>query len=145
MINRLKVLFYLLFHWPGCVMHYSNSWFSKPKYSLFIFNLIPLIIIPYSASSPDRAGCIHRLVEMNSVYEIWEMLGIVFKIIFCGFREIIVQHSIPLFLTVQCFLLFYMNLSKIQQRLVAMFLIRKRKLRTIPSPPSKCRSCTYQL
>jgi len=51
----------------------------------------------------------------------------------------------PLFTTVQCFLLFYVNLSKIQQRLVVMFLMRKCKLRTIPSPPSKCRSCTSQL
>ena len=30
-----KIMFYSLFHWHGCVIHYS--WFSKPKCSLFIF------------------------------------------------------------------------------------------------------------
>ena len=49
-----KQLFYSLFHWYGCVIHYSC--FSKHKYSLFIFYLIPLLIIYYSASTPELIG-----------------------------------------------------------------------------------------
>ena len=47
-----KQTFYLLFHWQGCVIRYSC--FSKPKYLLFIFYLIPLFIIYYLASIPDN-------------------------------------------------------------------------------------------
>ena len=31
-------MFYSLFHWHGCVIHYS--WFSKPKYSFIFFTPI---------------------------------------------------------------------------------------------------------
>ena len=48
--NRLRVLFHSLFHWHGRVIHYS--WFSKPKYSLFIFLFNPAI--HYSPSTPKQ-------------------------------------------------------------------------------------------
>ena len=52
--NRLRVLFHSLFHWHGRVIHYS--WFSKPKYSLFIFYLIRLFIIRLPPPNKSRVN-----------------------------------------------------------------------------------------
>ena len=59
------VLSHSLFHWHGCAIPYS--WFSKPKYSLFIvfIYLIPSFVIHYSASTPKPLDLMSSLIKFT--------------------------------------------------------------------------------
>ena len=50
--SYLRSCWLLILHNLLFVIH--NSWFSKPKYSLFIFHVIPLLIIHYSDFTPNH-------------------------------------------------------------------------------------------
>jgi len=60
--NCLMVLSHSLFHWHGCVIRYS--WFSKPKYSLFIlFN--PVIRYSLFSFYPQPLDLMFSLIKFT--------------------------------------------------------------------------------
>ena len=61
-----KIMFYSLFHWHGCVIHYS--WFSKPKYSFIFFTpIIPYVVFITHKKTRDAEKLLGSIITSCDV------------------------------------------------------------------------------